>query len=159
MRRNKGSNVTEKVAFNLQEMTHGAKVIDGKKFSPRASEKELKEWAKRVVANENKRIGVSKAAVAKWEINGNFGNYQALKEHSLGAFFLAISSSNPLRTWRLRVIIYNYACLHFVCHRPASRKYLDCTLGIFKVSGAGVLEKKFYGKSLKHKNFKRSFSE
>ena len=37
-------------AKNLQELAPGAKVIDGKKFSPRASEKELKDWADQVLA-------------------------------------------------------------------------------------------------------------
>lgn len=36
-------------AKNLQELAPGAKVIDGKKFSPRASEKELKEWTDQVL--------------------------------------------------------------------------------------------------------------
>ena len=36
-------------AKNLQELAPGAKVVDGKKFSPRVSEKELKEWADQVL--------------------------------------------------------------------------------------------------------------
>ena len=36
-------------AKNLQELAPGAKVVDGKKFSSRASEKELKEWADQVL--------------------------------------------------------------------------------------------------------------
>lgn len=36
-------------AKNLQELAPGAKFVDGKKFSSRASEKELKEWADQVL--------------------------------------------------------------------------------------------------------------
>ena len=36
-------------AKNLQELAPGAKVVDGKKFSPRTSEKELKEWVDQVL--------------------------------------------------------------------------------------------------------------
>lgn len=36
-------------AKNLQELAPGAKVVDGKKFSPRVSEKELKEWVDQVL--------------------------------------------------------------------------------------------------------------
>ena len=36
-------------AKNLQELAPGAKVVDGKKFSPRVSENELKEWADQVL--------------------------------------------------------------------------------------------------------------
>lgn len=37
-------------AKNLQELAPGANVIDGKRFSPRASENELKDWADQVLA-------------------------------------------------------------------------------------------------------------
>lgn len=43
-----GGSGLDDTAKNLQELAPGAKVVDGKRFSARASEKELKEWADQV---------------------------------------------------------------------------------------------------------------